>query len=113
MKRLLKVLWESTWPLRRPFQRRAEAFLTRCLSQAMEKKDPARARADEVTLVLDAVLTEQFRLQEQIEEIHRLLADAAAGSDQKGRYSSSSRVVAHSGSEITRPEILSRENSER
>jgi hypothetical protein len=113
MKRLLKALWTATWPLRRPFQRRFEACLTRSLSRALESRDPARAVTDEVTLVLDAVIAEQFRLQERVEEIHRILAEASFSSLRGVRSASFSRVVAHSESEIPRRELLSREKSDR
>ena len=62
MKRLLKVLWKSTWPLRRPFQRRAEAFLPRLPFPGAGEERPSSRTDREVTLVLDAVLAEQFRL---------------------------------------------------
>ena len=69
MTRLARALWQLTGPLRRPLQRRLERFLARCLAQALKTHDPAWAVTDEVTLVLDAVVAEQFRLQEQIDDL--------------------------------------------
>jgi hypothetical protein len=78
MRRLVKVLWRLTWPVRRPFQIRLEAFLATCLARALETQNPARVVSDEVNLVLDTVVAEQFRLQEQIDELRRMLAEPSA-----------------------------------
>ena len=75
MKRLAKRLWRMTWPFRRPFQERFESFLADSLARALERQNPAKVVADEVNLVLDAVITEQFRLREQIEQIQQTLDD--------------------------------------
>jgi hypothetical protein len=78
MKRLVKILWRWTSPVRRPFQTRLEAFLAGCLARALETQNPARVVADEVGLVLDAVVAEQFRLQEQLDDLRGMLAEMSA-----------------------------------
>jgi hypothetical protein len=78
MKRLVKILWRLSWPVRRPFQARLEVFLSGCLARALETQNPARVVADEVNLVLDTVVAEQFRLQEQVDDLRHLLADTSA-----------------------------------
>ncbi len=73
MKRMVKAFWSLIGPIRRPIQARVESFLADALARALERQNPARVVADEVNLVLDTVIAEQFRLREQIEEIRRLL----------------------------------------
>jgi hypothetical protein len=75
MKRFVKILWYLTWQVRRPFQTRLEGFLAGCLARALETQNPARVVADEVNLVLDTVVYEQFRLQEQIDELTRRISE--------------------------------------
>jgi hypothetical protein len=75
MKRLLKALWRATYPLRRPIMARADAFVAACVARALETHSPTRELASEVNLVLDAVVTEQFRLQAQVEELERLMRE--------------------------------------
>jgi hypothetical protein len=75
MKRLAKGLWRMSWPVRRPIQGRVETFLAESLARALERQNPARVVADEVSLVLDAVIAEQFRLREQIEDLRQTLDD--------------------------------------
>ena len=72
MKRMLKALWRATLPARRPVANRAEAFLAGCVARALE------SQKEEVHLVLDTVVAEQFRLQVQVEELHRLLLEGRA-----------------------------------
>ena len=69
MKRLLKALWRLTLPVTRPVANRVETFLAGCVARALA------SREEEVQLVLDTVIAEQFRLQTQVEELHRVLRD--------------------------------------
>jgi hypothetical protein len=73
MKRLLKALWRATLPARRPLANKVEAFLAGCVARALE------SQKEEVSLVLDTVVAEQFRLQAQVEELQRLLLEERAG----------------------------------
>lgn len=75
MKRLLKSLWRMTSAVRRPISSRLERFIAACVARALEAHNPTREMAEEVGLVLDAVVAEQFRLQEQIEELGRRLEE--------------------------------------
>jgi hypothetical protein len=71
--RLLKRLWGLTGPVRRPIQDRLARFLSDCAAKAV-----ARVIEDEVTLVLDTLVAEQFRLQEQIDRLEELLRETIA-----------------------------------
>jgi hypothetical protein len=65
MKRLARKSWALTEPLRRPIRNRLARFVTGCAAQALE--------TGELSLVLDALVAEQFRLQEKIDGLqHRL-----------------------------------------
>src|SRR3954451_9364165 len=48
------------------------------LEEALEAYNPPCPMAEEITLVLDAVIAEQFRLQTQVEELTELLREALA-----------------------------------
>jgi hypothetical protein len=78
MKWLLKTLWKKTWPIRRPVSLRLERFIAGCVVRALEAHHPTQVMADEVNLVLEAVVAEQFRLQEQVEELRRILNEEVA-----------------------------------
>ncbi|MFO0953518.1 MAG: hypothetical protein U0835_20675 [Isosphaeraceae bacterium] len=69
MKRIFRYGWNATAPVRRPILRKIEGFITRCVARAIE------AQRAEVDLVLDALLTEQFRLQARVEELQRMLME--------------------------------------
>jgi hypothetical protein len=81
MKRLLKALWKQTWPLRAQVDAKIDKLVYAATGRALEAHDPTQALADDVTLVLDAVLAEQFRLQSQIEELEHLVREALAARD--------------------------------
>ena len=59
LKAILKAGWRATFPLRRPFTTRLEAFLRRCLSSQSDDRD----------VVLDHVIRELVRLQDQVERL--------------------------------------------
>src|SRR5262245_31639994 len=59
MKRLLRTLWRSTAPIHRTVSSRLERFVATCVARALETHNPTRELAEEVGLVLDAVVTEQ------------------------------------------------------
>jgi hypothetical protein len=65
MKRLARGLWGLTEPIRRPIRDRRARFVTGCLAQALE--------TSELSLVLDALVAEQFRLQEKVDDLQRRL----------------------------------------
>lgn len=66
MKRLLKPFWKR-------IETRLDAVVYAAAARAVKQSEPNRALADEVSLVLDAVMAEQFRLQSQVEALERLL----------------------------------------
>ena len=69
VKRVLKMLWKATSPLRRPILRKAEAFLTRCLR-------PTEALlAHETNVLMDHVVRELVRLQRQVEGLQQAVED--------------------------------------
>jgi hypothetical protein len=73
MKRLLRPLWALTRPVRARLAARLDAVVYAAVARAFERSGPAREVADEVGLVLDAVLAEQVRLREQVEALERRL----------------------------------------
>ena len=81
MTRLLKALWRLTWPLRAHVDAKIDKLVYAAAARALAAHDPTRPLADEVTLVLDAVIAEQFRLQSQIEELENLVREALAARD--------------------------------
>lgn len=78
MKRLLKGLWGLTRPIRARVEARVDKIVYDATTRALVDHDPTRALADEVTLVLDAVIAEQFRLQSQVERLEELVREALA-----------------------------------
>lgn len=68
LKMAAKTLWRATFPLRRPVQHRFEAYLRRCL---------AAPPADESQVVLDHLIGELIRLQEQVERLRDAVEDLA------------------------------------
>jgi hypothetical protein len=69
MKKLLKPLWNLARPLRSALAARLDAVVFAATARALETSDPARRLADEVSLVLDALVAEQLRLREQVESL--------------------------------------------
>lgn len=69
MKRLARSFWAFTEPIRRPIRNRLARFVTGCLAQALE--------TSELSLVLDALVAEQFRLQEKVDELQRRFDEVA------------------------------------
>jgi hypothetical protein len=67
VKRVMRACWHATFPLRRPLILRAEAFLRRCLSDHGES-----------TIVLDHVVRELVRLQDQIDALQATLEEIRA-----------------------------------
>lgn len=69
IKRPLKAFWRLTHSLRRPFVRKAEAFITRCCAQqaAMGPVDVTCHVSEETSLVMDHMVRELVRLQKRIE----------------------------------------------
>jgi hypothetical protein len=87
VKRGLKVIWKATDPLRRPFARKLEHFLRRCLRAA----DPGLA--SETDVLMDHVVRELVRLQCQVETLQQTVLEllpvqegvAIAGEIEPGR----------------------------
>src|SRR4051812_28311510 len=101
MKRLLKPFWRMTFPIRARLYAKLDSIVYHAADRAVAAHDPVPAvsidvanhfraverrydevsktygaldrKYDEVTLVLDAVMAEQFRLQSQIEVLERRL----------------------------------------
>lgn len=82
LKRLLKPFWRLTRPLRARLAAARNPPPGRVLADHLAR---AEARADEVALVLDALVAEQFRLQEQVEGLEHRLRDALAARGDGGR----------------------------
>ena len=92
MKRLLRPFWNLTRPLRARVEARLDAIVHDAAARALAAHDPppallavlkghfetAERQSDEITLVLDAVIAEQFRLQSLVEDLTRRLDLAAA-----------------------------------
>ena len=78
MKRILRPLWALTRPVRARLAARLDAVVYAAVARAFEQSGPARAVADEVGLVLDAVLAEQLRLREQVEALERKIEELTA-----------------------------------
>ena len=77
MKRVLGWVWGLTLPLRLKAQGRLDAIVYEASLRALEAYNPARPLVDELTLMLDALMAEQFRLQSQIDELQARLREAA------------------------------------
>jgi CRP-like cAMP-binding protein len=67
VKRVMRGCWHATFPLRRPLIVRTEAFLRRCLPSHGES-----------TIVLDHVVRELVRLQDQVAALHETLDEIRA-----------------------------------
>src|SRR5262245_46549602 len=100
MKRLLRPVLNLSRPLRVRMRTKVDQILDVAAARAAVAHDPVPAileemgrhfqaltphfekadeRADEIALVLDAVIAELFRLQSQVEELERRLGEAPAG----------------------------------
>ena len=98
--RLKQALWRMTLPLRAAVRTRVEGLIAVCLARALETQNPARVVADEVNLVLDTVIAEQFRLQDQVEELRPVARGDHRGAE-RHRLAIDARfagVIAHSES---------------
>lgn len=99
MKRLLKPVWNLTRPVRAKLAAKLDRLVYAAADRAVAAHDPppallailkthfekAEQQSDEITLVLDAVIAEQFRLQSQVEDLRRRLDEAhAAGAGAGG-----------------------------
>lgn len=67
VKRVLRAGWNATFPLRRPFLVRLEAFFRRCMPNSAE-----------ATIVMDHVVRELLRLQEQVDYLQSTLEEMRA-----------------------------------
>jgi hypothetical protein len=71
IKACLKTLWRWTNPLRRPFERKIDAYLARYLRPA------ERRVTDESNMLMDHVVRELVRLQRQIDLLHQAIEELA------------------------------------
>jgi glycosyltransferase involved in cell wall biosynthesis len=69
MNRVCRRAWSLTESIRRPLRNRLAKFLTDCLARALATSELAQ--------VLDALVTEQFRLQEKIDALQQRLDEVA------------------------------------
>jgi hypothetical protein len=67
VKRAMRAGWNATLPIRQPFVVRIEAFLRRCMAQS-----------GDATIVLDHVVRELLRLQEQMDTLQATLDEMRA-----------------------------------
>ena len=67
MKRLLKALWRISGRVRRPFERRFEAFL------ATHLRPTERRVTDDTNMLMDHVIRELVRLQDELDALHQRL----------------------------------------
>jgi hypothetical protein len=70
----LKVLWDATRPLRRPFVRKFQSFLERCLQNS------GRQLTDETNLLMSHLIRELVRLQRQVELLQEAVEQRADAS---------------------------------
>lgn len=73
VKRIARPLWRATSPVRRPIAARVEAFLRHCLVVTPPPSDAA----EEVVLMMDYVVREIVRLQDDVDGL-RLAVEAIA-----------------------------------
>ena len=59
-------------------KRKLDDFITGCVGRALDERNLTRAASEEQSLVLDALIAEQFRLQEQVEALRRQIAESSA-----------------------------------
>jgi hypothetical protein len=71
VKTVVKALWRSTLPVRRPFLRKFEAYLARCL------RPTERLLSDESNTLMEHVVRELVRLQRQVEYLQQSVDEIA------------------------------------
>jgi len=69
-KLVAKAMWRATLPLRRPFLRKFEEYLARCL------RPTERLITDETNTLMEHVVRELVRLQRQVDHLQQTLEDA-------------------------------------
>ncbi len=82
IKRPLKAFWRWTHPLRRPFTRKAEAFLARAVAQAPIPAPHVHVGCncrvnEETSVLMDFMVRELVRLQDQVERLQVAVEDLA------------------------------------
>jgi hypothetical protein len=80
IKRPLKAIWRWTAPARRPFVRKAEAFLARAYAQAPIPAPHVHLTCncrvtEETSLLMDYMVRELVRLQTQVERLQEAVDD--------------------------------------
>ena len=71
MKRLLKACWRATHPIHRPITTRLKAFIKDCIARGMASQNPTVELAREISLSVDALISEHDRLHRRVEELQR------------------------------------------
>ena len=64
--------------LLRPLKHKLASFITGCVGRALDERNLTRAASDEQSLVLDTLIAEQFRLQEQVEALRRRIEESSS-----------------------------------
>lgn len=82
LKRPLKAFWRWTHPLRRPLVRKAEAFLARAYANAPIPAPHVHVDChcrvtEETGVLMDFMVRELVRLQDQVERLHLTVEDLA------------------------------------
>lgn len=85
IKRILKAMWRLSRPIRAPFARKFEAYLTHCL------RPTDRMMSDETNVLLNHVVRELVRLQRQVESLRQTIEEQAMGLDRAEELESAGR----------------------
>ena len=83
LKRPLKALWRWTHVLRRPIVRKAEAFLARAYAKAPIPAPHIHCHCrvtEETGVLMDFMVRELVRLQDQVDRVHQAVDDLAPAS---------------------------------
>ncbi|GAC1464109.1 MAG: hypothetical protein NVSMB9_02400 [Isosphaeraceae bacterium] len=81
MKWLLKYLWNRMHPIRAQIEAKIDLLAFEATNRALQGYEKPCPMAEEITLVLDGVMAEQFRLQSQIDDLERLVREALAAGE--------------------------------
>jgi|GEM_PF-1696042 len=71
IKKIGKAVWRGTRPIRRPFLRKFEAYLSRCL------RPTEQHLAAETNTLMEHVVRELVRLQRQVDHLQQTIEDLA------------------------------------
>lgn len=101
LKSVLRAMWRSTLPFRRPFLRKVNDYLARSLHPTerllAEHLGASRALADETTILMDQIIRELVRVRRQVEELQQAvdeLSGSQTGPTIAGEIEASERLKA-------------------